>query len=296
MEKLYTPVSWLGTKTRMRPIIVPILNRVKYSLYVEPFGGACGLLFGKRPTAEVYNDINRNLVNLMTALRDPKRAETLEYLCAVSPTSRDMFYTLRDIATAYANGDDIAPYKESACLTAYDDETAAAFAFFYVMNNCFRAHAGDNPTFGGGTVDNSGKDPTNAMRTQRQYYLRRTAIRRFCERLQYVLIENLDFRDCVKRYNVDSTLFYFDPPYECATSRRYDDTPKAKDIVDCIFTIKGYWALSCYDVPEYERLLEMGEKRQFYNFSCLALNADKKNCARTETFYTNIPLPKDTLF
>lgn len=33
------------------------------------------------------------------------------------------------------------------------------------------------------------------------------------KRLERVVLENLDFIDCIKKYDSDSTLFYLDPPY-----------------------------------------------------------------------------------
>ena len=38
-------------------------------------------------------------------------------------------------------------------------------------------------------------------------------IREINERLSSVVVENLDFEKCIKKYDKEDTLFYMDPPY-----------------------------------------------------------------------------------
>ena len=55
-ERLTIPIRWLGSKVRMRKRILSILDEVPRELYVEPFGGAGAIFFGKEPERSVYND------------------------------------------------------------------------------------------------------------------------------------------------------------------------------------------------------------------------------------------------
>lgn len=60
--------------------------------YVEPFGGAAGVLLQKpRSYAEVYNDLDGDVVNLFRVLRDPLLNQRLQDACVLTPYSRDEF-------------------------------------------------------------------------------------------------------------------------------------------------------------------------------------------------------------
>ena len=66
-----TPVSWVGNKTSILPIVYAAFPN-KYERYIEPFGGSGAVLLGKeKPDKfEVYNDYNQDLVNLFLCMRD----------------------------------------------------------------------------------------------------------------------------------------------------------------------------------------------------------------------------------
>ena len=58
--------------------------------YVEPFGGAAGVLLQKpRSYAEVYNDLDGEVVNLFRVLRDAEMNQRLQDACMLTPYSRD---------------------------------------------------------------------------------------------------------------------------------------------------------------------------------------------------------------
>lgn len=65
-----TPVTWVGNKTSILPILYSVFP-IKYSRYVEPFGGSGAVLLGKPSpdSFEVYNDYNKNLVNLFRCIK-----------------------------------------------------------------------------------------------------------------------------------------------------------------------------------------------------------------------------------
>lgn len=68
------------------------------------------------------------------------------------------------------------------------------------------------------------------------------------ERLQapHVIIENLDFRDILKRYDAKETFFYLDPPYE-GTEAPYPGTwthQDTEDLVAALDKLKGKFLLS----------------------------------------------------
>ena len=94
-----------GSKFRQRKNILPILARYKRTMYVEPFGGAGGLLFGKEPErVEVYNDINKCFVNLFHVVKDNDNVKELQYLLEISPMSRELWSECYQLISEYYMG------------------------------------------------------------------------------------------------------------------------------------------------------------------------------------------------
>ena len=287
-KPLPTPIYWLGTKVRMRDKILPLIARFKRKLYVEPFGGAGGILLGKAPErAEVYNDVNSLLVNMFRTLRDKESIATLKELLAVSPISRTMFRDLFDLANAYAEGEreEYEERKEAENLKDYPDELVVAYAFFYAMNSCYRGRIRKiSASFAGGQ---KGDSADNSIRC---YSNARNNLDAYCDRLKTVCVENLDYATCITKYDDKDTLFYIDPPYACEVSKDYDTGWSKKDeenLIDLLIDLKGSFILSCYDTPGYQRLLEHGATREQYNaFSTLASTSKGgEEAKRVETIY-----------
>lgn len=63
-----------------------------HTCYVEPFGGAAGVLLQKpRAYAEAYNDLDGNVVNFFRVLRDPIQRQQLVDACVLTSYARDEF-------------------------------------------------------------------------------------------------------------------------------------------------------------------------------------------------------------
>ena len=90
-----TPVSWVGNKTPILHILYALFP-INYERYIEPFGGSGAVLLGKaKPDKfEVYNDYNRNLVNLFRCMRDRPLAFIKE-LGFLTLNSRDDFFAIK---------------------------------------------------------------------------------------------------------------------------------------------------------------------------------------------------------
>lgn len=79
-----------GAKFRLAPWILKFFPAHK--CYVEPFGGAAGVLLQKeRSYAEVYNDLDGDVVNFFRVLRDPVTRAQLIEVCALTPYAREEF-------------------------------------------------------------------------------------------------------------------------------------------------------------------------------------------------------------
>jgi DNA adenine methylase len=81
-------VPWFGGKARMAPIIA---SKMPYhKCFVEPFGGAAGVLMAKAPSFnEVYNDLHSGIVTLFRVVRDPAKSRQLIELLEWTPYSRE---------------------------------------------------------------------------------------------------------------------------------------------------------------------------------------------------------------
>lgn len=88
-------IRYHGGKFRLAPWIIEQMP--DHVCYVEPFGGAAGVLLQKpRSYAEVYNDLDSEVVNLFRVLRDPELNQRLQEVCALTPYSRDEFRAAKE--------------------------------------------------------------------------------------------------------------------------------------------------------------------------------------------------------
>lgn len=184
----------------MRGVLLPIIEKIPRTLYVEPYCGALGLFLGKpQERAEVVNDTNRALVNCLKTLRDRDAAR---------------------IIRGYANA--------------------------------------------------------------------RDRMMSYCERLQSVCVECLDALDCVKRYDHEDTLFFIDPPYNCASSACYRTSwtrDDERELVDVLTTLKGSFVLTVYDTDEYRRLVDCGARRVEHTKTTTVPTDRNAMIERVETIY-----------
>ena len=276
-------VPWCGSKTRMRKHILPILARYKRSLYVEPFGGAGGLLFGKPlEENEVYNDANGLMACMFRVVRNKEACLEMRELLRLTPKSREFWYELRDIARAYFYNqpETFAELKVKANLGGYSDELVAAYCVFYCQAVGFGGKFLNS--FGGGTKGERVDTRVNS------YIARCERLPEYCARLRRVTIENLDFADCVAKYDDPQTLFYFDPPYDCETTKGYKSgwtRESSEKLVETIKNLKGRFVLSCYDTDVYQSLESIAGKAQFSAFASTCMTRSKETGARVETLY-----------
>lgn len=215
-------IGWIGGKKNLRKAILERFPTDEVGRYIEVFGGAGWVLFGKEKLPgqlEVYNDINGNLVNLFRCVKYHCGEVQRELEWAL--TSREVFF-------------DCLEQVNMRGLT--DIQRATRFLYLIKISfgkNC-RTYATD------------AKNISNVVPFLSQVQ----------QRLQGVNIEHRDFAALIKNYDRENALFYLDPPY-MGTEGYYDSPFSAEDhqrLKAILEAIKGRFILSYNDHPEVREL------------------------------------------
>lgn len=221
---LKAPFAWIGGKSKMAKEIVERMP--PHSCYCEVFAGSLSVLYAKeRPFAkynEVINDWNEDLINLHKIIQT--RPQSLQIELNRMLSGRIFF-------------------RDSITKTPRNDIERAALYFYSIVHSF------------GGKRDNYAmcKKARSVKNIYRSFSV-------YAERLKPVSIENLDFRDFIKQYDSDSTLFYLDPPY-VGTENYYKnkktfDLKDHKDLCKILKGIKGKFLLSYNDCELVRKLYE----------------------------------------
>lgn len=198
--------------------------------FVDVFCGAASITLKKpRSKNEIINDLNGEVVNFFEILRD--RNLELKLLLQKTPYSRDEY---------------------SKCREPSDDKLEQARRT--VVKSWFGiGDSLDNKT-GFRVSLSQGGSTTMPWLTYVDY------LHLYSERLRGIIIENLDYREVIKRYDKPETLFYLDPPYvESTRSKKHAYKFDWKDadhaeLLNMLPTIKGSFVLSGYDSELYSML------------------------------------------
>lgn len=220
------PFPYPGGKSRSIKHILPLLPHSK--VYVEPFGGSGAVLLSKPTcTLDVFNDRFAGVVSFYRCMRDPKKYLELLDKVDCSIHSREDFIIAK------------AEWKD------FEDDVSRAFYWYYMVAYSFGS-LGRNfgrTTSGGGRL--SGK-----IRNQLEHF------HKIHERFRNVQVENQDWYDCMIDYDGPDTVFYIDPPYIDANAGIYKDEMSHDDhrkLLDTIFDLKGFCAVSGYSNPIYDK-------------------------------------------
>ncbi|EMN3921305.1 DNA adenine methylase [Citrobacter farmeri] len=256
-------IRYHGGKFRLAPwIIEQMPNHV---CYVEPFGGAAGVLLQKpRSYAEVYNDLDSEVVNLFRVLRDPELSQRLQEVCALTPYSRDEFLAAKEE-------------------TADPVERARRM----VVRACM----------GFGTASGIGGDSGFRHDSKRKYATPSHLWERYpetlaavCQRLQGVIIENRDALAVMRSHDAETTLHYIDPPYMPETRSkghryyRHEMTVEGHEQLLAVSrTMTGMVLISGYDHEVYNDMLFGWAKTE----KASRISAGRGTKVRTECLWLN---------
>jgi DNA adenine methylase len=187
-------VRYHGGKWRLAPWIIEHLP--PHRVYVEPFGGGGSVLLRKpRSYAEVYNDLDGEIVNLFRVVRD--HGPQLVELLRLTPFARAEF------EGSYAHSDDPIEQARRTVIRSYMGFGSAAASG---KATGFRA--------------NSNRSGTTPAHDWANYP---NALEAIVSRLAGVVIENRDAAVVMVHQDGPETVHYVDPPYVATTRDKGDD-------------------------------------------------------------------------
>ncbi len=212
-----------GNKARHSDWIIQHIP--EHTCYVEPFGGAAGVLFNKpKSKVEVYNDLNDDIVHFFRVLRE-RPDELKEWLSRV-PFSRSVHEEWKE---EFYSGE------------RRDDDIERAGIFFALRRM----------QFGGKLYGTSGFMSSPHRNFAGQFVKNTERLDEFAERLKHVVVENLDWRELVERYDSDGTVFYLDPPYQDSEYQYGSDTFDHRELHRTVSNLQGKCLISYDSVPHF---------------------------------------------
>jgi len=273
-ERCPVVIPYYGGKWELSKQLVPMIP--KHDRYIEMFAGGLSMYFRKpRVSANIVNDLDNDIVNLYISVLE-KFDEFSRYVDLL-PRSRKLYTDFREEILSQKNK------------IEYPNPKRAAM-YYYVIKNSFN------------------KNPYNAFTKSEK---RNTWHSGLIEEVQWskkqldgVIVENLDYRELVKRYEPkEGDFWYMDPPYVVAGERKdyyfHDFTLEMHTaLVELCNRMHNSDAKFMVSYDNRDEVKELFKDYQIHEISCVyAGSSDKKE--RIELVITNYEIPKykqETIF
>lgn len=206
-----------------------------HRVYTEAFGGAASVLLQKkRSYAEIYNDLDGELVNLFQVVRD--RGEELKTKLELTPFARTEYKLSFDVS------DD--PLEQARRTVVRSFMGFGSNALLRSIVSGFRS--------------NSNRSGTTPAHDWRHYPEALVAV---IERLRGVTIEKRNATEIILRHDSAGTLHYCDPPYvhdtRCNPGKGYNyemTDAQHRDLAAVLHELEGMVIVSGYHSPLYDEL------------------------------------------
>lgn len=235
-----TAFPWFGGKASPKIHKAIMSMMPPHTHYVEPFGGGASILLDKKPSeVEVYNDVNRGLVNFFRVVADADYFGKFLQRVSMLPVSRVL-------------------YEEHARTWAgINEPVEQAVRWYYVARQSF-----------GGVFGNSWASTVEATtrgmaQTAAAWKSALEALPEIHERMSRVQIECSDWRKILERYSGPGWMAYCDPPYVAGARRAGGYAHELQDrdhreLIRALMSYDGAVMLSGYDSALYAPLKEAG--------------------------------------
>jgi DNA adenine methylase len=218
-KHIRSPFPWFGGKgaIKIKQAILSMLPPHEY--YVEPFGGGASILISKEACkVEVYNDVNRGVVNFFRVIADADLFGKFMSRACLLPVSRELF---EEYARTWPG---------------IHDPVEQAIRWYVVARQSFGGIFGNS--FGTVVTSSTGGMAQTAASWRSSF----ENLPKVHERMQRIQIECCDWRDCLKRFSGSGWLAYCDPPYVMGARKAggYEHELKNEDHEDLIETLLKY--------------------------------------------------------
>ena len=263
-ECLKPPIHRMGGKSYLVSWLSGFIP--SHRLYCEPFCGAAALLFGKPPSpVEILNDVDGQLMAFFRVIREPETRQALVEILALMPYSRTLWQEIR---------------TRLKQVNIPGDPVEAASEWFYLNRSTF---SGDQKRGGFAVPSTAGRNPS------RSYFNAIDGLEGIADRLRGVTIENLDYQECITRYDSPGSLFYCDPPYLDA-GHYYGQDFSHEDhhaLARLLQEVKGKAMITHYQNDLYDILYKGWHRYEYSSFKGSHKSEGEEKPKTVEVLYCN---------
>lgn len=210
-------LRWFGGKHFLSYELIPLIP--EHHCWADVFGGGAHMTVAKkRSRVEVFNDMDEELINFLMVLRSQK-SELISSLSTL-PTSRNLF-----------------EHWQREPLPS--DSFERAVRWFYLLRQCIIPANGVKSGWRSGKIKNTANDYQNAV----------SKLHEFEKRFSRVMIECLDYKELIKRYDAEGTFFFIDPPYKNREHYYKGNFKEHVQLAEMLNNIKGKAMVTYYGDP-----------------------------------------------
>lgn len=242
--------------------------------FVDGFGGSASVILNRAPSKkEVYNDINRDVVNFFRVARE--QTDELLRVLTLTPCAQE-------------------EYLNCCVLVPGESELERARKFFVRATQGFSGQ--------GITLDNTWPRDKRTKNSAAKEFVRYVdaKLAPVIDRMRTVVIENMDIITLMNYYDSAETLFYLDPPYQymelTKENRDYVNgfgVPEHHKLREQIARCAGKVAVSGYAGIMGD--VYYGMYRYAAAPAPVYASTTKKAALRQEILWTNYEIPEKTL-
>lgn len=215
----------------------------EHKIYAEPFAGAGWIFFKKeKAKVEILNDVNGELINFYKIVKTYPDEFCNAY--ELLPKSKELFDDFVQIDLSKAS------------------ELDRAVRFYYLLMLNF-----------GGRFNRFTFTPRNDGIKQLNFDKLPTTIQNAHARLKDAYIEKTDYKNIIKKWDGNDTLFFLDPPYLTTTESDYEENFSINNfqaLKEILMSVKGKFILTTDDETILRELFNdfyINEADVFYSIS-----------------------------